>query len=197
MGALEAKKWQCWHCGSQTGNDRGYAATEHSGGGSQGHLDYIYVCPVCSYPTFFDQSGDQFPGAQFGEPLTDLPPLVDRIYDEARRAMSVAGYHAAAMLCRKLLMHIAVEKGAKENKSFASYVDHLVNSKVIADSLLEYATHVKDLGNEANHEIREIGREEAEEMISFLEMVCRTVYVYPAQLRKRKGEPELPRAEDV
>ena len=42
-----------------------------------------------------------------------LPEVDARIWDEARTCFGAAAYTAAVMLCRKLLFHIAVDKGVR------------------------------------------------------------------------------------
>lgn len=181
--SLSSRKWVCWQCAADTGNDKGLQALETTPSGNNGYLDRIYICPVCYAPTYFDHNETQYPGASFGEKLEFLPPIVSRVYDEARDVMTVSAYHAAGMLCRKLLMHIAVEQLAPENKTFKFYVDHLVSEGFIPKASKVYAEHIKELGNDATHEIREFTIDEAKEMISFLEMVCRTIYEYPGRLK--------------
>ena len=53
------------------------------------------------------------PGVSFGPQLQGLPPAVEAAYQQARRSMSVEAYTGAELVCRKILMHVAVEKGAK------------------------------------------------------------------------------------
>ncbi|EEF78683.1 hypothetical protein MDMS009_2856 [Methylophaga thiooxydans DMS010] len=36
--------------------------------------------------------------------------------------MEVNAYTAAELICRKILMHVAADKGADEGKSFAAYL---------------------------------------------------------------------------
>ena len=60
------------------------------------------------------------PGVPFGPTLEGLPDDVLSAYREARRCMRALAYTAAELLCRKILMHVAVEKGAKEGESFGA-----------------------------------------------------------------------------
>ena len=154
------------------------------GQSNTGHVS-IYICPNCFAPNYFDDNGVQAPGPPAGASLEALPDLVARVYDEARRVMTVRGEHAAAMLCRKLLMHVAVEKGAKKDQNFEFYVTYLVDEGFIPKASQDYAKHIKNLGNEATHQIRDFTRTEAEEMIAFLEMLCRSCYEYPAKLKAK------------
>jgi hypothetical protein len=42
--------------------------------------------------------------------------------------------------------------------------------------------HIRDKGNDANHEIDLMGREDAEQLIKFSEMLMRIMYEYPAEV---------------
>jgi hypothetical protein len=49
------------------------------------------------------------PGASPGRSLQHLPSDVERAWTEARSAHSVTAYTAAEIMCRKILMHLAVQ----------------------------------------------------------------------------------------
>jgi len=50
---------------------------------------------------------------------------VASLHAEARSCVTVNAFTSAVLTCRKLLMHLAVEKGAPEGKSFLEYVEYL------------------------------------------------------------------------
>ena len=83
------------------------------------------------------------------------------------------------MLARKLLMNVAVDKGADENKAFAYYVDWMDESEWNTTGLKLGLAQIKDKGNEANHEIKEVSREDVEEIFELLTMFLRLVYEFP------------------
>jgi hypothetical protein len=87
----------------------------------------IYKCHKCLRPTYFDSSGEQIPGAVFGGPVKEVTDRsVLDLYEEARKTTGANAFTATVLCCRKLLMHIAVSKGADEGKSFAHYVYYLI-----------------------------------------------------------------------
>lgn len=53
-----------------------------------------------------------------GHDLSGLPDDVHDLYDEARLCTSTGAYTSAVLTCRKILMHVAVEKGASEGENF-------------------------------------------------------------------------------
>ena len=50
---------------------------------------------------------------------------VQQLFSEARYCTSYGAFTAEAMLCRKILMHVAVSLGAKPDQTFKVYVDSL------------------------------------------------------------------------
>lgn len=107
----DVRSYECGFCGNRVGPNQGWQALNTPS-------VRILICSHCNQPTFLDEDGKQWPGATYGAPVGGLPEDVATIYDEARRCMSISAYNTAVIACRKLLMHIAVEKGAEGNKSF-------------------------------------------------------------------------------
>lgn len=108
-----------------------------------------------------------------------VPPESAALYREARNCMTVNAYTAVALLCRTLLMHIAVAEDAPENKTFKFYVDYLVDAGYVAPKSRPWVHRIRDKGNDATHEISPVRREDAEELIALSQMVLQLVYEYP------------------
>ncbi len=79
-------------------------------------------------------------------------------------------------------MHVTVEQGGSKDLTFNQGIDYMIGAGLIPKVSEPYAKHIKDLGNEANHEIREISRAEGERMIAFAELLCQNVYEQPGKL---------------
>jgi hypothetical protein len=143
---------------------------------------HIYICPHCAKPTLFAGSKQQ-PAPAFGEEISHLPDSIRGICDEARRAFSASAFTGCVMLARALLMHIAVEHGAEPGLKFIQYVKHLVDEGVVPlKKGKEWIDHVRDVGNEANHEITPITPKQAETLLTFLSFVLRFNYELPGKL---------------
>ena len=104
------------------------------------------------------------------------------MYKEARECVSVAAYTSSVLASRKLLMHIAVEQGAKEGESFVAYVDYLATKGYVPPNGKGWVDHIRRKGNEANHEIVLMTKKDAEELISFLEMLLKFIYEFPSRV---------------
>jgi hypothetical protein len=182
---ITSRSYTCGYCGNKLASDEGYftRAVGH-GNITQGELGrgFIYVCHYCNRPSYFADYGAQYPGPGFGASVGHIPSeQVEALYEEARNCMQVNVYTAAVMCCRKLLMNVAVSEGADEGKSFASYVKYLVGKGHVPSKAAIWVDHIRDKGNDANHEIRIMNREDAERIIKFSEMMLRIMYEYPAQ----------------
>jgi hypothetical protein len=176
------RSYVCSYCGHHVGPSLGY----FTGTNPQAK---IYLCSFCDSPTYFDVKGNQYPGAPFGDDVTSLPPDVGALYEEARACMTVKSFTSAVLTCRKLLMHIAVEKGAAVGKSFAEYVDYLAQKGYIPPDGKTWVDQIRTKGNEANHEITIMSLEDAGDLIAFSEMLLKFVYEFPAKMNPAPAKP--------
>jgi hypothetical protein len=153
---------------------------------------YIYICHFCRKPTFFDHEGTQTPGVSFGSEVKDIPDkTVEALYNESRRTMSTGSFTAAVLCCRKLLMHIAVSKGAEPGDQFINYVQFLSDQHYVPVDAKEWVDHIREKGNEANHEIVIMDKGTAENLITFSEMLLKQIYEFPAAAKRGKKKPQV------
>jgi hypothetical protein len=172
----------CGHCGNQVATDHGWLAVS-SYTGKPAWL--IAVCHLCKRPTFLDDDGRQFPGASFGVEVRDLPDGLKQLYQEARNTIGANCYTATVLCCRKILMHVAVQKGATPGDKFIKYVEFLSEKNFIPPDAKDWVDHIRKKSNEANHEISLMARTDAEELLSFTEMLLKVVFEFPAAIRKK------------
>jgi hypothetical protein len=71
-----------------------------------------------------------YPPSPFGPEVDGLPADVADAYQEARNCMGVGAFTAAELICRKLLMHVAADKGAKAGEAFITYLDFLGEGRI-------------------------------------------------------------------
>lgn len=184
---LDPQRFSCGHCGHLVASDRGYFITgaTRADGRTPGA---IYICPNCNRPSYFE--GDlQIPGVPSGNPVGNVPPDVGSLYDETRGSTAAAANTLAVLGSRKLLMHIAVDKGAPTGKSFLEYVEYLADKGFVPPDGKAWVDHIRTKGNEANHEIRLMSPADAQELIRFAEMLLRFIYEFPALVPSKKPSP--------
>jgi len=123
----------------------------------------------------------------FGKQVPNIDSLeIEKLYNEARGSFSSGAYTASAMCCRKLLMNLAVSKGANENSSFNYYVGYLETNNYLPNGTKDWVDIIRTKGNEATHEIALSSQDEAEEILKFSEMLLRLIYEFPNMALKYK-----------
>lgn len=180
---LPSRGYTCGYCNRPLASAKGW----HGAFEQNGQLRaFVFICHHCTSPTYIDHEGSQWPGVVFGNSVNDIPEKsVADLYDEARKATGAGAYTGAVLCCRKLLMHIAVAKGAATGQTFAAYVDYLSANHHISPDAKEWVDHIRTKGNEANHEIVIVGADDAKDLLSFCEMLLKTIFEFPAVIRKK------------
>jgi hypothetical protein len=175
--SLPSRSYHCSHCDHHVASVSGYSAMYITD-----IEESLYICPHCARTTSF-RHGVQLPGSRPGANVADVPPDIAKAYNEARECMSVAAYTAAAMLCRKILMHVAVEEKAKENLTFKQYVNYLVDNNFVPPKGRGWVDKIREKGNDVNHELVFASREDATDLIGFIEMLLKFNYEFPAKVK--------------
>lgn len=183
VSTLKPKRFVCGYCGSPISSEKGFFGQDkHS------TTVHIFICHTCSQPTYFDLAGIQYPGVPYGNTVKHIPsPDVSSLYGEARQSISVKAYTGSVLCSRKLLMSIAVSKGAPEGQSFLAYVDYLTSKGYVPPDGKEWVDHIRQKGNDATHQIEIMTKEDAEDLITFIEALLKFIYEYPGMMAgKRK-----------
>ena len=138
-----SQDYECAFCGRHVSASEGYWLV----GRNDGLESTIAICPKCNSPTYFQRHTTQMPAPPFGESVPHIDDAkIAAIYEEARQCTSQSAYTAAVMLCRKLLMNIAVQQGAKENQSFQAYVDYLDNKGFVPPNGKKWVDAIRKKG---------------------------------------------------
>jgi len=177
------KSFICGFCGNLVSSKEGYYIKSLQ---TPDMLDgNIYICPGCQGPNFFPPylSNKQYPGPSIGNEIKNLPENLKDIYEETRECYKNNCFTAVVMLCRKILMHIAVDQGEKDGKKFIEYVDYLSNAGFIPPNGKKWVDHIRSKGNEANHEIVIMKEVDAKDLIGFVEMLLKFVYEFPNMIQ--------------
>jgi hypothetical protein len=89
-------------------------------------------------------------------------------------------------------MHIAVSLGAPAGKSFAEYVTYLKDNHYTPPNSDTWVDHIRNMGNEATHEINIGEKEDAEELLTFIEMLLKFIFEFHAKMQKRLQPQQQP-----
>ncbi|MFX0202357.1 MAG: DUF4145 domain-containing protein [Candidatus Hodarchaeota archaeon] len=179
-GSIGGYKYTCGFCGTYVGPSNGYSNKISN--------RYIRICPKCDKPTFFE-GNEQTPSPLLGNDVTNIPAEIAPLYNEARACTGVNSFTATVLACRKLLMHIAVDKGADEGKRFIEYVEYLSDAGYVPPEGKGWVDHIRNKGNEANHEIVIMSKDDALDLITFIEMLLKFIYEFPSRIPPKPSGP--------
>jgi hypothetical protein len=182
--------WVCGFCGNNVATDVGFMAVGIGGSPLKGQ---IKICNLCSCPTFFPlghSASSYFPAPLVGRTVRGLPADIGTLYGEARTCAAAGAHTASVMLLRKLLMHVAVEKGAAAGLSFVKYVEYLESKSYIPPDGKAWVDEIRQRGNEANHDIVIFDTHDSELMLGFAEMLLSIIYDYPNRLPPKPPKPK-------
>jgi hypothetical protein len=172
----------CGFCNTKVSSNIGYTLISFGK-----NVGGVHICPNCGGPIFLFHDS-QYPSAAFGKPVQHVPGDLNTLYEEARRCTSQNCYTGAVLLCRKMLMNIAVAHGAEEGKRFVEYVEFLSGKGFVPPNGQGWVDHIRKKGNEATHEISLMNEADAHTLITFVEMLLRFIYEFPKMI------PESPKA---
>lgn len=86
-------------------------------------------------------------------------------------------------------MHIAVSLGDKSGRGFIEYVEWLAVNNHIPANAKGWVDHIRKKGNEANHEIILMRREDAKDLLEFSEMLLKVTYEFPSRINAKQKTP--------
>lgn len=175
----------CPACGAHQ-----FAVIGYSAGGNE-----VWARCVACHAGIVQNADVQSPEALPLREPSGLPETEKRVWGEARRCLSVNANAAAVMLCRKILFHVAVTHGleAKDEKgwapSFKECTDHLLAEGLITARMKPWVDRIKDVGNEANHEIEPISPAQASDVAAFTQKLLELAYEMDDAMSK--AEPRI------
>ena len=175
-GHIDQFKYDCGHCRTTV---MGWVVATAEPGCERRWL----LCPQCGSGSV--QNGNALLPSQLSFPAIDgLSGGIRTLYNEARTSFDTRAYTGCEMLCRKILMAAAVDKGAEEDKTFALYVDYLSSKGYITPPLKEMATIIKNNGNMATHKIDEPDLKRSRHTLVFTRRILDTIYGTEHDLNK-------------
>ena len=175
---IKSRAYVCGHCSNKVASNHGIETRTSSNTAAGG---YIYLCTHCNQPTYF-YGEMQVPGELPGSAVANVAEMIEDLYNEARRCVAANAYTGCVMICRKILMHVAHDNGAKENLKFVQYVNYLHDEHFIPPNARSWVEYIKDKGNEANHEIFTASKEDAVGLLVLVERMLQIIYDLPKRV---------------
>jgi hypothetical protein len=175
---LQNRMFMCGFCDTNVSSGEGYRLGQNTDGAGK-QIGAVYLCPNCGGPSFFTPDTRQFPLPALGNYIQQVPQALGALYEEAKRWTSQNCHTAAVLLCRKMLMNIAVERGASEGLKFIECVCYLSDKGYVPPKGKRWVDDIRKKGNEATHDITLAGRADATDLVGFLGMLLRFIYGFP------------------
>jgi hypothetical protein len=165
------KEEVCGHCGKPS-NVAVVATVKDKKG--QGQL--VQVCVSCRGVSVVRPPDLRIPATRPGGDVDGLGAEVAAAWQEARSALGAGAPTAAEHMCRKILIHIAVDHDAKEGIPFQAAIDHLLEKGVITAQWKPWIQKIKEHGHEAAHDLTPVTMERAETTLGFTQQLLELVY---------------------
>lgn len=182
-------RYACGHCGKDVGG----AAVCYQ----VFPLAIWLRCPNCFNGSVWSGEGLYPPSLSSSRAYTmdvaGLPDNIAHVYHEARKAISVQMHTSCELLCRKILVAVAVDKGAKgkTTRNHKTCIRYLVRKGHVAGLETGMASFVRLAGNQSTHEIRSPSLDRAEQTLKFTAMVLKRMYDAEREVVEPKGSKLL------
>jgi len=164
----------CGHCGHKTAG-RVVSGKTVNKGGSGPLITRFMLCTGCGNGSV-ENNNNITPGIRLGSNLEGLPQSVEVAYNEARDLMAICAYTSCELICRKILLHIAVDKGSKEDISFEQCMEHLEKEGYITVTIKPWADLIRKHGNKSTHRLEAPDENRAKATFTFTEQLLKIVY---------------------
>ena len=149
------------------------------------------MCVACGMGAFAVGTAEQ---VHFAIPDTEPFDIPDNLseevagtWDEALMSYTATAYTSCALMCRKIIFHMAVEAGlpAKNEKDrapgFEQCVNHLLDVGYITPRQKDqWVDSIRKWGNTATHELAPISKDVAYNALQFTHQLLQMVYAFPA-----------------
>lgn len=163
------------------------------------------MCAVCGMGAFAVGNSANpekvFPQALPFHVPDHLETQVEQTWLEALRSFRASAYTSCALMCRKLIFHMAVDAGlpAKNDRDraprFDQCVDHLVTEGYITQRQKnQWVDSIREWGNTATHDLASTDKSTAHSALEFTLQLLQMVYVFPSAApggsKELKAAPE-------
>jgi hypothetical protein len=147
--------------------------------------------PACHNHVFVVIQGGKvflaYPPERLDFDSTNISAKVKNAFEEAIACHSQQCFVASAIMVRKTLEELCLDKGAKGN-NLKERIKALGTAIVLPAELLAGADNLRLLGNDAAHiesqEYQQVGKEEVELAIEFTKELLKAAYQYSSLLKK-------------
>jgi len=145
------------------------------------------MCVSCRQP-YLRVGASTWPAARQLSSPKHLDPDVSTAWEEVVGCIAIGAFTSAAMMCRKILLHIAVANGLAPEDSngwapnFRVVVDFLVSSGVASPRMAPWVDQIRSGGNDAAHKLPATSADEANNLATFTQQLLVLNYEIPGMI---------------
>jgi len=120
-----------------------------------------------------------------------VPDATRKDLEETNLCFSVSAFCGTAVMARRALQGVCLDKGAKKEDVLQSQIDWMLKEGIITKDLGEWAHEVRFVGNDAAHpskpgEDKPVTKEDAEDILQLVEQFVKVLYIAPAIAEERR-----------
>jgi Domain of unknown function (DUF4145) len=205
--------FHCGHCGTHSVSECMASAyfvetIEDDEGATFGGPEYRYrlvKCTACGDVTLllamklgwnhdqevYEEDSSVYP-AQPRSLSSVVPKTLQDCFQEARSCYQARAYTASAIMCRRALELLAIERGITE-RTLARSLDALKGQGDIDQRLYDWCDALRLAGNKAAHDVGpSVSQVDAKDMSDLAEAIIDYVYVFQARYEQFKERRSLP-----
>ncbi|MCL4215393.1 MAG: DUF4145 domain-containing protein [Candidatus Hydrogenedentes bacterium] len=118
----------------------------------------------------------------------DVPAQIAAVFQEAVRGLHADCPRASAVIARRTLEAIAVDKGETAG-TLADRLANLASKGILLPTLADWSKQVRLVGNVGAHfdPIDSVSKKDAEVLVSFVRQLLRYLYELPAELARQQN----------
>ncbi|MEL7500177.1 MAG: DUF4145 domain-containing protein [Planctomycetota bacterium] len=150
---------------------------------------WIGVCNFCDEPCLVRSNGVTVYPNPIPQPTDErVPEAIRKDLDEAKSCFQVNAYCGAAVMARRVIQQVAIDKGCTGG-NLVNQIEQLASNGTITNDIKEWATVVRWVGNDAAHpNPTPVEEADAKDIIDLAEQLLQIVYVAPAIAQNRRQE---------
>jgi hypothetical protein len=151
----------------------------------------VYVLTSISRDLQMDRIHDYFfmhPSRTIAQAHPAVPKTIADDWTEAQKVMETGAQKAAAMMCRRVLYGVILDKKCKEHPLHEG-LKQLIQEQRLPAIFDDWLTAIKDDGHDAAHPHRalEVDPENISETIEYTAELLRFLYIEPYEFQQRKA----------
>jgi hypothetical protein len=118
--------------------------------------------------------------------MIEISPIILEPFCEAHNCLKNNCYTACALMCRKLLMNLAVENGAKAGEPFESYISYLQENGILNPDMDYFFDRepekIRTLGNDAAHKTKAVTPQNAKDILQTTKILLSLIYNFDKEM---------------